>query len=71
MSAFILIFVATVLLAIGGFFSFNATSSTYHYGSESEPYLLITEDNPRWNCHTMGNRDCGPVHTHTSEGGHF
>lgn len=23
---------------------------------------VITEDSPGWNCHTMGNRICGPGH---------
>lgn len=24
----------------------------------------IYEDDPRWDCHTMGNRICGPGHQH-------
>lgn len=25
---------------------------------------VIMEDDPRWDCETMGNRICGPVHLH-------
>lgn len=28
---------------------------------------LIEEDDPRWDCHTMGNRICGPTQAPTPE----
>lgn len=28
----------------------------------------IQEDDPRWDCHTMGNRECGPNQTTSDDG---
>lgn len=40
-------------LALGLGFSAPAPAPVHHGGTR------ITEDDPRWDCHTMGNRVCG------------
>lgn len=49
-----LFFALLVLLAlIGGF-------ATGPWTWDSNGYERIEEDDPRWDCRTMGNRICGP-----------
>ena len=56
--------IAATLIAAGA-----ATAHLNWNGHDPKPVAAtkvtkvtkITEDDPRWNCHTMGNRICGPV----------
>jgi hypothetical protein len=48
-----------VALAIVGWLALAMPPANAHPTSSSTP-TRITEDDPRWDCRTMGNRLCGP-----------
>lgn len=52
-----------VLIAIAfAFASFTSPVCQHHrHHRPAHQQPRITEDDPRWNCHTMGNRICGPI----------
>ncbi|UJQ86323.1 hypothetical protein SEA_BONAMASSA_89 [Mycobacterium phage Bonamassa] len=37
------------------------TESSRIKGDDTGDGIVITEDDPRWDCRTMGNKICGPV----------
>jgi hypothetical protein len=51
------------LLYLAGSFCFAAGTILNMVKAHDAPKKVqvhIEEDDPRWNCHTMGNRVCGP-----------
>ena len=50
--------IVTVVVVMGAMFGWSALAE---WRSEPPGVEQITEDDPRWDCETMGNRICGPM----------
>lgn len=59
-SSILFIIIGCLLLAaILIFTSTKPTPRRFTPINPATPTTVITEDDPRWDCHTMGNRVCG------------
>lgn len=58
-------------LTIGALASFGAMLLAYPEADQPASYQSVVEDDPAWDCTTMGNRICGPSNAQGAVAGCF